>query len=235
MRRIYWRECTNAHFSPLLRTISSPIFAILRGMSVERQENVRKEITTLAQSCQAKRPNGWPWWLIWWHCHWPEAAFLKWAVQHLLSFAAFVTWKFPFLARFRISTRTSDSELVDQLIENSSLLKPTWPYSSSLPARDSNLPLKLFVQLYFRVRKWAYHVKLQIFCRDISLPLSLTHVSLLPRLGLGLSHPNQDGAGRWRLFGENMKLALFTLTFLRWIKRRRKCSTRTTWVKKKTG
>ena len=61
----------------------------------------------------------------------------------------------PFLslACFRSSTRTSDSELLDQLIDNSSLLKPTWPYSSSLPAEDSNLLLKLFVQLYFRVRK----------------------------------------------------------------------------------
>ena len=61
----------------------------------------------------------------------------------------------PFLslARFRGSIRTPDSELLDQLIDNSSLFKPIWPYSSSLPAEDSNLLLKLFVQFYFRVRK----------------------------------------------------------------------------------
>ncbi|KAJ7369982.1 hypothetical protein OS493_034926, partial [Desmophyllum pertusum] len=63
----------------------------------------------------------------------------------------------PFLnlASIRSSTRKSDSELLDQLIDNSSLLKPTWPYSS-LPTEDSDLLLKLFVDLYFRVRKWAY-------------------------------------------------------------------------------
>ena len=64
----------------------------------------------------------------------------------------------PFLnlASFRKSTRKSDSELLDQLITNYSLLQPTWPYSSSLPAEESNMLLKLFVDLYFRVRKWAY-------------------------------------------------------------------------------
>ena len=64
----------------------------------------------------------------------------------------------PFLnlTRFRSSTRTSDSELLDQLIDNSSLLKPTWRYSLSLPAEDSNLLMKLFVQLYLCVRKWEY-------------------------------------------------------------------------------
>ena len=63
----------------------------------------------------------------------------------------------PFLnlASFRSSNRKSDSELLDQLIDNSSLLKPKWPYSSSLPIEDSDLLLKLFVYLYFRV-KWAY-------------------------------------------------------------------------------
>ena len=61
----------------------------------------------------------------------------------------------PFLnlASFRKSTRKSDSELLDQLITNYSLLQPTWPYSSSLPAEESNMLLKLFVDLYFRVRK----------------------------------------------------------------------------------
>ena len=64
----------------------------------------------------------------------------------------------PFLnlSSFRCSTRQSDSNLLDQLIYNSSLLKPTWPFSSTLPSEDSNLLLKLFVNLYFRVRKWSY-------------------------------------------------------------------------------
>ena len=64
----------------------------------------------------------------------------------------------PFLnlASFRSSTRKSDNELLDQLVSNSSLLLQTWPHSSSLPAADSNLLLKLFVNLYYRVRKWAY-------------------------------------------------------------------------------
>jgi hypothetical protein len=59
----------------------------------------------------------------------------------------------PFLnlANFRSSNRKSDSEVLDQLIENSSLLKPAWPYSSSLPAEASNLLLKHFYDLYFRV------------------------------------------------------------------------------------
>ena len=64
----------------------------------------------------------------------------------------------PFLnlSSFRCSTRQSDSNLLDQLIYNSSLLRPTWPFSSTLPSEDSNLLLKLFVNLYFRVRKWSY-------------------------------------------------------------------------------
>ena len=82
----------------------------------------------------------------------------------------------PFLslARFRSSTRTSDSELLDQLIENSSLLKPTWPYSSSLPSEDSNLLLKLFVQLYFRVRKWAY---LKVYKEERKVKEQLAHLN----------------------------------------------------------
>jgi len=62
---------------------------------------------------------------------------------------------FSTLSIFRCSTRQSDSNLPNQLINNS-LLKPTWPFSSTLPLEDSNLPLKLFVNLYFRVRKWCY-------------------------------------------------------------------------------
>ena len=64
----------------------------------------------------------------------------------------------PFLnlASFRSSSRKSDSELLEQLIDNSSLLKQKWPYASRLPVEDSNLLLKLFVNLYFRIRKWAY-------------------------------------------------------------------------------
>ena len=82
----------------------------------------------------------------------------------------------PFLslARFRSSSRTSDSELLDQLIDNSSLLRPTWPYSSSLPAEDSNLLLKLFVQLYFRVRKWAY---LKVFKEERKVKEQLAHLN----------------------------------------------------------
>ena len=82
----------------------------------------------------------------------------------------------PFLslARFRSSSRTSDSELLDQLIDNSSLLKPTWPYSSSLPAEDSNLLLKLFVQLYFRVRKWAY---LKVYKEERKVKEQLAHLN----------------------------------------------------------
>ncbi|RUA06620.1 MAG: hypothetical protein DSY43_01660 [Gammaproteobacteria bacterium] len=64
----------------------------------------------------------------------------------------------PFLnlARFRSSTRKSDSELLEQLIDNSSLLQPSWPYSKHLSTEDSNILLKLFVDLYYRIRKWAY-------------------------------------------------------------------------------
>ena len=64
----------------------------------------------------------------------------------------------PFLnlSRFRSSTRKSDTELLSQLVENSSLLRPNWPYTAKLPIEDSNLLLTLFVDLYFRVRKWAY-------------------------------------------------------------------------------
>ncbi len=64
----------------------------------------------------------------------------------------------PFLnlSRFRSSTRKSDTELLSQLVENSSLLQPNWPYTTKLPIEDSNLLLTFFVDLYFRVRKWAY-------------------------------------------------------------------------------
>lgn len=64
----------------------------------------------------------------------------------------------PFLnlASFRSSSRKSDSELLEQLIDNSPLLKQKWPYALTLPAADSNFLLKLFVNLYFRIRKWAY-------------------------------------------------------------------------------
>ena len=64
----------------------------------------------------------------------------------------------PFLnlSRFRSSTRKSDTELLTQLVDNSSLLQPNWPYSRTLPTEDSNLLLNLFVDLYFRIRKWAY-------------------------------------------------------------------------------
>ena len=72
----------------------------------------------------------------------------------LLLPGSFPAWHVFVLALERLTVNYK--KVVDQLIENSSLLKPTWRYSSSLPARDSNLLLKLFVQLYFRVRKWAY-------------------------------------------------------------------------------
>ena len=64
----------------------------------------------------------------------------------------------PFLklASLRSSSRKSDSELLEQLIDNSPLLKQKWPYASTLPVADSNFFLKLFVNLYFRIRKWAY-------------------------------------------------------------------------------
>ena len=64
----------------------------------------------------------------------------------------------PFLnlTSFRSSTRSSDAELLTQLVENSSLLQETWPYTRTLPIEDSNLLLNLCVNLYFRVRKWAY-------------------------------------------------------------------------------
>ena len=64
----------------------------------------------------------------------------------------------PFLnlARFRCSTRRSDTELLDQLIHNSPLLNQTWPFTTILSSEDNNVLLKLFVYLYFRVRKWSY-------------------------------------------------------------------------------
>ena len=89
----------------------------------------------------------------------------------------------PFLnlASFRSSTRKSDSELLDQLIDNSSLLKPKWPYSSSLPIEDSNLLLKLFVDLYFRVRKWAY---LKVYKETRKVKERLTQSSSAPTVDL---------------------------------------------------
>ena len=64
----------------------------------------------------------------------------------------------PFLnlARFRCSTRRSDTELLDQLIHHSPLLNQTWPFTTILSSEDNNVLLKLFVYLYFRVRKWSY-------------------------------------------------------------------------------
>ena len=64
----------------------------------------------------------------------------------------------PFLnlARFRCSTRRSDTELLDQLIHNSPLLTQTWPFTATLSSEDNNVLLKRFVCLYFRVRKWSY-------------------------------------------------------------------------------
>ena len=64
----------------------------------------------------------------------------------------------PFLnlARFRCSTRRSDTELLDQLIHNSPLLNQTWPFTATLSSEDNNVLLKRFVYLYFRVRKWSY-------------------------------------------------------------------------------
>ena len=64
----------------------------------------------------------------------------------------------PFLnlARFRCSTRRSDTELLDQLIHNSPLLTQTWPFTATLSSEDNNVLLKCFVYLYFRVRKWSY-------------------------------------------------------------------------------
>ena len=64
----------------------------------------------------------------------------------------------PFLnlARFRCSTRRSDTELLDQLIHNSPLLTQTWPFTATLSSEDNNVLLKRFVYLYFRVRKWSY-------------------------------------------------------------------------------
>ena len=64
----------------------------------------------------------------------------------------------PFLnlARFRCSTRRSDTELLDQLTHNSPLLTQTWPFTATLSSEDNNVLLKRFVYLYFRVRKWSY-------------------------------------------------------------------------------
>ena len=61
----------------------------------------------------------------------------------------------PFLnlARFCCSTRRSDTELLDQLIHNSLLLNQTWPFTATLSSDDNNVLLKLFIYLYFRVRK----------------------------------------------------------------------------------
>ena len=57
----------------------------------------------------------------------------------------------PFLnlARFRCSTRRSDTELPEQLIHNSPLLNQTWPFTATLSSEDNNVLLKLFVYLYF--------------------------------------------------------------------------------------
>ena len=77
-------------------------------------------------------------------------------MQRIIFFCYLEVSVRPFLNLSSCSTRQSDSNLLDKLINNSSLLKPTWPFSTILPSEDSNLLLKLLVNLYFRVRKWAY-------------------------------------------------------------------------------
>jgi hypothetical protein len=64
----------------------------------------------------------------------------------------------PFLniARFRSSSRESDCKLIEQLLENSELLKSACPHFSSLSNEANDFLIKLFSDLYFRVRKWAY-------------------------------------------------------------------------------
>ena len=60
------------------------------------------------------------------------------------------------IANFRSSTRKSDSELLEQLIENTPELLEIWPFSSYLSSEDSMLLLRICVDLFYRVRKWAY-------------------------------------------------------------------------------
>lgn len=60
------------------------------------------------------------------------------------------------IANFRSSTRKSDSELLEQLIENTPALLKIWSYSSQLSSEDSMLLVRLCMELYYRVRKWAY-------------------------------------------------------------------------------
>lgn len=57
------------------------------------------------------------------------------------------------ITNFRCSTRKSDSEMLEQLIENTPTLFETWPFSSHLSDEDSMLPLRLCTDLYYRVRK----------------------------------------------------------------------------------
>jgi hypothetical protein len=64
----------------------------------------------------------------------------------------------PFLnlANFRSSSRKSDRELLEQLIDNTPKLLEIFPYSSSLCNEDRMLLLQLFCKLIYRARKWAY-------------------------------------------------------------------------------
>ena len=64
----------------------------------------------------------------------------------------------PFLnlANFRSSTRKSDRELLEQLIDNTPKLLEIFPYSSFFCSKDNMFLLKLFCNLFYRARKWAY-------------------------------------------------------------------------------
>lgn len=64
----------------------------------------------------------------------------------------------PFLnlANFRSSTRKSDKELLEQLVDNTPELLEIFPYSDLLSCEDRMLLLKLFCNLFYRARKWAY-------------------------------------------------------------------------------
>ena len=65
----------------------------------------------------------------------------------------------PFLnlADFRSSTRKSDRELIEQLVDNTPKLVEIFPFSQRLPCyEDRMLLIKLLGKLFYRARKWAY-------------------------------------------------------------------------------
>jgi hypothetical protein len=59
------------------------------------------------------------------------------------------------------------------LIENTPALLKIWPYSSQLSSEDSMLLVRLCMELYYRVRKWAY---LKVYKEHNKFKVTLSNV-----------------------------------------------------------